>query len=838
MLKEQQVQQRAYLDLITQKAKIAANERLIRGEPLLFDPQGRILINVQLTPSEQEQFKNLGHKPTPVTTVSLDVVNDPQLTSLKKAYEDQYHFTARQSEALNAIRGSIIPLQQEFHFHLGLAARTYAHADKQGRFSEAQMAQAHEATMVRVQELITKAVQDALHKATDKKTGAIDDVKLVQALDKARKSISGEAHRILTEEIVRATGVILTKKEAKALDLKHTAEVITATPNDVVHVDHRMGQTLLISGSEVTAHNRGLGEKHLADRQLITIAHDEANQGKPRIQIRTPSLDVKENVTPEVAIADIQAKLNYLSRKYTLSQSLDEGHPTEVKAFTYNLYTAINDRFEGGKNKQSQGAQYILTGAHNFNAAQMDKNPPLFCLVQNISVNGFGDSLGYGRNALRNEATLMAEMSMLYNTVAPDDPQKPLVEAAFDAYKAYLGDKKRPEFFSQSAQGKQAIQYIQQAKESWANVQGRSVEPIDTQRPVAEQTVEAAKLAIKAMMANNLHQSHDYAKLLQSMSVFIEQGSIGGCKSGNERAQAINGRVIVFARAAANQNDPIVKAINALADAKPEEVASRAAELKHQLDATYNLDLHSGPSMISTVDQGAAAKVNAKRGIISLFNRNHAEESTLDYLQQSKAGKMQAHKGLTKEMAKAWEGPEPKGYFDFIREKWGSVLGTIGAIVLFPVALYQHNAYVKNTQNTFVETLQQKQEEYQQRIQLSPQNKVISMLEDSYNKTNEVIAKVDNHLSTTVEHGEQISVQPPPNRPARWSHDGEGNWRKTSQATLPGEDSKATISRSASVKEHTGNYKEVLDTIKRAGQKNMADSHEDQLEVTPTRQMH
>lgn len=396
MLKEQQAQQRRYIKLLTERAQQEALNRLADPSKgaLLFDPQGRVLINVSLTREELAEFNNLGHTPTPVTTVSLDVLGSrsSDFDGLKQEYRAQYDLAhdgltdnenvkEKQEQALMGVRGSIIPLQQEYHFHLALAARSYASA---GRFTEEQMEQAHAAAMVRVQGLITQAVKDAFEKAT--KNGEVDDVKLVQALDKARKSISTDAHRILVEEITRATGVILTKKEIKDLHLKHHAEITTATLNDVVHIDQDMRQTTLIAGSKVTAHDRGEGAEHLADRRLITIGHDEANQGQPRIQIRVPSLDVKEKIKPQDAISDVEVKLNHIRDKYNIAESVDVGpikikideEPTEIKAFTYNLHTALNDSFEGGKNKQSQGAQYILTGAHNYNQAQLGKEPPVF----------------------------------------------------------------------------------------------------------------------------------------------------------------------------------------------------------------------------------------------------------------------------------------------------------------------------------------------------------------------------------------------------------------------------------------------------------------------------
>lgn len=850
MLKEQQTKQRAYIDLITQKAKIEAQRRLTSGESLFFDPQGRVLIDIKLVAAEQQQFNALGHNPTPVTTVSLDVIGDPELSELEEEYKKQYHLTVKQSEVLNGIRGSIIPLQQEFHFHLALAARTYSDADSHGRFPKAQMIHAHESAVARVHHLITQAVQDAFQKATDKQTEIIDDVAFVSALNKARKSILAESHMILTEEVVKATGVILTKKEAKELNLKHTAEINTATPNDVVHIDRGMGQTILISGSEVTAHHRGLGEKHLADRRLITIAHDEIAQTRARIQIRTPSLDVKEKITPEAAVADVEMKLNHINDKYEIGRTIGGENFSGVNAFTYNLYTALNDRFEGSKNKQSQGAQYILIGAHNFNATQLsnkNEEPPVFCLVQNISVNGFGDPLGYGRNALRNEATLMAELSMLHHLVVKDDAQRANVAAAFEAYKSYLRSENRPHFFSQSKEGNEAIQYIQKVKEGWANTQGHATNLAAEQLQTADYTVESAKLAIKAMMANNLHQTQEYAKLIQSMSVFIENASIGGCKSGNERAQAINGRVAVLDSVASKKDDPLVKAIEELAYAIPREITIKAAALKQQLDIKYDHHLQSGASIVSLVDQGAAAKVNAKRGFASLFNRNYAEESSLDHLQQSKAGKMQAHKGLTKEMSQSWDGPAPKGYFEFAREKWGAVLGTMAAVLLWPVTLYQHQAHIKSEQASFLNKLEHRQEEYQHAA-LNIHDKLASPLEET--PVHSAVDKTD-VLSTVVAASEretlnakggdinkEQTILESPNQSISSEPAIAGDWRKVKgHSSSSGEERKLTSLPEVVSHGCVMDYKDALKQMKQTVPRK-EDELQEQIGEAQTRQLH
>ena len=635
---------------------------------LLFDPQGRVLIDIKLSDDDKELFKEIfGRDPASVTTVSLDITNNPELNTLYKA---QYGL----EDQISRIRGSIIPLHQEFHSHLALAARTYTAVNKD-HFPPEKMAEAHQNAIKRVHDLVTQEFKNALQRATDE-TGHVNDVKLVQELDKARKKISPDAHQILMEEVFHTTGQRLNKEELKGL--KHLAETTTATPNDLLHTDHTLGLATWIAGSEVTAHDRGKGAEHLADRQIVTMILDADNQTKPiarpRLQIRTPSLDVKKGISEQDAIIDVSEKLAILNEKYTMGEVL-EGNPLGTKAFTYNLHTAINDTVDDlqGKNKQSRGARIILSGAHKYNALQLGKEPPVFCFVQNISVNGFGDSLGYGGNKLRTEATLMTEMAMLYNLVAKDDPQKKQIEAVFAKYTEYLRNPSREPFFSESNEGKKAIELIQGVKAQWAKeVRSPSQDP-----------VEKAKNALKTIMAHDLHHQHQYAKLTQALSIFIEEASISGCKSGNERAQAINGRVAVLDSSVGKDEDELMQAIDQLATANPDNVA----DVKAAIDGVYDHHLHSAAAMVSYVDQGAAAKVNAKvrvtdfKSFLAQFNRNYAEEATLSHLQQSKASAMQAHKGLTEQMSAVVTASEPKeekpGFIETIVDAGKKILASI-----------------------------------------------------------------------------------------------------------------------------------------------------------------
>ena len=676
-------------EIITRAKKIA----LKKGAYLLFDPQGRVLVDIQLNEQDATDFKTaFGRPPSALTiSVNLDVTKDESLNEL---YRKKYPLSKDQQAVVDNIRGSIIPLQQEFHFHLGLSARTLTKINE-NKFPQELMAIAHNKAMAKINVLVIAEFNKALNKATNPK-GEINDKTLIHALDKARKTIFSQAQNLLRDEVLLITGHAITKEEAKII--KHTAETTTATPNELLYTDHGLGLATWIGGSEVTAHDRGLGQKHLADRQIATLGlgvdDTVVKIGRPRLQIRTPSLDVKDSkLNADGEVGDISEKLLALNKKYSMATFIEPSNGT--KAFTYNLYTAINDTPDDlqGKNMQSQGAMFILLGAHEYNQRQIKTEDPVLCFVQNQSVNGFGDALGYGKDELTDEATLMAEMAMLHNLAAEGDETAAQVRSD---YILFLQANDQP-YFSQSRQGKSAQSKIATMKAKWAagNV---STEGMDL--------TDKAKAALRVMVANNLHQSHEFTKLFQSLSVFVEQASIGGCKSGNERAQAINGRVALFDSVVNAPDSELVKAIVALATAPSGTALTVAQKLKSAQDSLYDKHLQAAAGLISNGDQAAAAKVKAQDKAHSKIDRNYAEEP-LDHLSQSGAGQMQAHKGLPVAMAEAWG--HPMSFGKYIKSQFLNVKGVAIFLIsgpLFPLIAYaSYSKYKSDVQTRYTKRI-------------------------------------------------------------------------------------------------------------------------------------
>ncbi|WP_035886930.1 hypothetical protein [Legionella norrlandica] len=214
LTKEQAEAQAIYMSYLVKKAQAIALEN--RNPP--FDPQGRLLIDV--TPNIEEIVaelntglnkeppisaenltdldKIIGIKISPSTTVSLDITKTPELadrfkeklkTTLQKANIENPEAVIERLD--KAPKGSIIALQQEFHFHLALAARVYQQVSKSDdpkRFEKA-----HQETTQALNERIMEAYAKSL-KSAIRKDGTLDIAKLNKSLDKARKEIMPEAH--------------------------------------------------------------------------------------------------------------------------------------------------------------------------------------------------------------------------------------------------------------------------------------------------------------------------------------------------------------------------------------------------------------------------------------------------------------------------------------------------------------------------------------------------------------------------------------------------------------------------------------------------------------------
>ncbi|MFA6301875.1 MAG: hypothetical protein WC627_01915 [Legionella sp.] len=730
-----------YMQLLVEKAKAQAlNTPSI---DLAFDPQGRLLVDVSLTladlqtlyrehtgikdpaqvPTNKQELQKfledtLGRKRTLNTTVSLDVHQNQTLKDLfykrleeylnageetdRQLFKKQTNASALSNAYAQLPKGSVISLQEEFHFHLALTTRVYEKLlQEQGTSKtalEGPLKEAHKAAMLRVNNLVMATFAKALKAATKDKNVNISH--LNKALDEARNKLRDQAQAILAEELskkgfslepnlIKELETLVHNKELKGKKskediekesikeatetyfehIKHTAESTTATPNDILFLDGDQGLITLIAGTEETAHDRKFG-KDFPHSQMLTHALNQeggviANK-VTRMQIRTPSPVVKEErkrgsprtKEDRVYIEDVALKLATINEEYKLKEYLSGETNNKPKAFVYNSYTSINDNRDDNpfadklKNLQTESAQDILKGAHHYNRSQLDKDPPIFCLVQNISVN-HGGSFGYSieggeKGALQDETALMAEIALLhtlYDTASDND--KIFIDIIFKNYEAFLQSTDESvhfnSYFAASEEGKLSRQLIQDLKKEW-------------QKPVPSSTddFQNAQFALRRLMAHDYHFEKSDAKTFQALSVFVEKASIGGCKSANERAQAVNNRVAVLDSAINNNERVILNDLANLAQSS-DELHKNVKGLKEHVQTQMDeKGLQVAASKQSLRDQGGPAKVTVKTAT-SFMDSNQAESSSIKNLEAEKAAALQAHKGLVKGMIHVWE---------------------------------------------------------------------------------------------------------------------------------------------------------------------------------------
>lgn len=719
-LSNQQAQAQAiYMTHLLQRA----NQLALELPNPAFDPQARLIVDVVLEDDllktiiveinhnstiEFEMNKAglenaLGLSISPCTTISLDISGSAPLSQrfnsqLGKDFDQE---TISQIRALNT--GSLIALQQEFHFHLALTTRLYGKIppldDDQYKI---QLTKAHNVTMIQVNALVLNAYAKAI-KMNKKHTGVLSLSKINKALDDARKTILPQAHTLLMQEIVKHTGVVLNSSQLNLKSLHDLAIRTSATANDVIHTDHEKSLVTYIEGSEYTAHHRIRGA-HFAHKQLISHQLNAKNivQAKQptRIQIRTPSPALKTGLnSPITYVVDVCTKLVAIKERYHV-----DAHTTKdthlPQAFIYNFYTAINDRLgDMSGNLQTQSAIHILCGVHRYNHEQLKhSDTPVLCLIENISTNGFGERLNPNdEDRVIVELTLMAEMALLHTLYnCTTEHEKSIISGLFQAYKRHLEAPNSANLFSQSVEGIDTREQINALKLNWRNP--RTNQAID-------KGLSSAKQALKYLIAYNLHFQHKHSKLIQALSVFVEEASLGGCKSGNERAQAINGRVIVLDSvfhddgALSPDKETIRQLITTLA--RGEEVGKNSRLLNTAIDKEYNATgLQGAASLVSLIDQGGGAKIKGKPKHPFYFSRNYAEDpvSLMTNLHQTNAGMMQAHKELTQQMQAAWSG-HPKSWWATMRSTSLGVLGAIlGILTVVPALIVAIYTTYKNKQ--------------------------------------------------------------------------------------------------------------------------------------------
>jgi hypothetical protein len=399
----------------------------------------------------------------------------------------------------------------------------------------------------------------------------------------------------------------------------------------------------------------------LAAQKELSISPSELTQIKAEydaMRMKIAGGLNREAAFNALMIEDTSKKIAHLQQKYQLGD-VDRG-PGIPQAFVYNLYTSINkekdffEQIDEKSNKQRQSAEHILAAAHDYNRTNPDK--PL-CLVQNIAVNGWGHELSIDADnpAVVNEAALMAQLASLHTVYdALHDDVKPVAQEIFADYDKFRKDP---------TAGLSFYSYIQANNLNTLNKLGATKNK-DLPPPKAEDNFATdAKYALASLFQDNALSHHDNGFTYQALSVFVENASIGGCKSANERAQAVNGRVSILDFVSLNKDTREKLLDKYLSETEANRLKQAASDLESaiktrdlpnitkSMNALYeSLNLEGFQAVISFIDQGGHAKLGT-RGRIP--NTNNAETVHTDV---EKASSWQCHKGLTDNVLKEFCG--------------------------------------------------------------------------------------------------------------------------------------------------------------------------------------
>jgi serine/threonine protein kinase/phosphatidylserine/phosphatidylglycerophosphate/cardiolipin synthase-like enzyme len=676
--------QQYLLELAIEAAKVP-----VPSDKRRFDPQGHIIVEVSSEDALKKVFERedpndisidkekianiLRVDPMKLTFCNIDSRGDD---SLKEAYkvwllenvpsENKDLLIAAGDALLQSNESaSIIPLQEEMEMHMRLKARVLR--DALGELSynnEDTWRTIHNTAAKEINHQVQMAFQAALLESY--KDNKIDYRILNQQLDKSRKEISRFCADTLMVACEENIGDFYKKfEQVKDEITKKSFESHTATDQDYFHTDVRNQTALRIEGTDHTAHNKRINKG--GDFQSFRAFHrniyaKDVQDGQLTIQqlpqiraeVRIPSIAIFKNISKRDAILDVREKLKVNHHKMNELLGGEYKEP-----FVYNLLTSLPNiliaKTLDAPNQQRASAEAILKGAHLFNKDQLQKTPPSsLWYIQNIPVNQHGNELNHqSRDEVTAEATLMAEIAMLSTLVnyIQNDNLKNYYNNIYNSlkkdYEVFVKNISNSEevgFFKDSVNGKNAIKTLNSMKKDKPNVLSGS----DSKLASAPLADLAAQVLLKAMVTNQ-HWNKQYGMLIQALSAFTQKATMMGCKSANERFQAVSNRCDLLLsmqgrkETLAGDEAAFVKT---LTDYIKGSVSLNEVQLA--LDKSYNLyNLYGASTTVSHNDQGAPSKVIAsenKTGKVSEFNTNIAE-SWLDRLIQKNAGNMQAHKG-------------------------------------------------------------------------------------------------------------------------------------------------------------------------------------------------
>ncbi|MBA2650602.1 MAG: hypothetical protein H0U75_13630 [Legionella sp.] len=336
---------------------------------------------------------------------------------------------------------------------------------------------------------------------------------------------------------------------------KATYKEIPAFTHDIFGSDFCNGLVTYITNSEErTAHskhtwatreNPGASALRFINRNPLDMDGSVSARPGGQISARVPSIaDTHADFELDTQrIVEVYKQFHLEFDNYSTGSEVKSEHKHEPQdnvqacdynnAIVYNLLTSIAPyTTESLDQNQNESARRILKGAHLYNKDVTDGK---YIWVQNIGVNRHTENLG-GSSELNKEVTLMADIAMLY-TLQQNTGFTQLqstYQEILESYKAFL--QFSPESnFHQSHLGKKAAEKIKKLK--------KSIDRGEHQRDSINNTLAGkATLALLKLFANNDHYNEKYGNLVQSLSIYVGQKTVSGCKSANERLEDVQKR--------------------------------------------------------------------------------------------------------------------------------------------------------------------------------------------------------------------------------------------------------------------------------------------------------
>lgn len=676
-------------EVIYQNFLINKGIELAKARPI-FDPQGHVLVEVSLEESDirfliaqitgkyftEVSVQQLGHylgspNLTATTLCKLDVSADPLLKQgfVKKLLlsgtpinnnnnlsDDKYVIQCSTiiEQYLNSPeRNSVIALQEEMMAHVLLCARSLAKKEAKLKLTRHEK---HDLNLVINQH--TMAIFAELFKkiAFDEQSAVINFARLNQLLDAARPALAATCRQLLVT--ILANKVDEEEVTRLLADLnQHDFTSTTATGIDYLRSDAINYSVVRISATNDTAHDKKLGANHQALRVIARNHYDVCSLEKVygykdnNTTARVPSIAVRQ-VSHQASVQDVAAKLE---QSFNLLQQKAQGYHGPL---IYNLLTSLHSKlydisiFES-KNKQRMSAARILKGSHLFNKQQIERgqfNNLVF--IQNIPVNQHTNSLDLNaRDEATAEAALMTKVALLatfnhHKDLFPPLLKKSIGETYYRVHRLYLNFLEEQgdgfHYFKNSEHGKNVITDLHKIQTNWQMGELNAVTDTSTMQNLITQ-------ALFKMMTLDLHQNKQFGMMVQAFSVFIEPLSMAGCKSGNERYQAVNGRseLLNFMNGTTIEQKELHQALVHFVNERNNVDMNI---LQEKLDKAYNKhNLQGACAAFSLEDQGASSKVTATKnnvnpGLISEYDTNVAETGFLTNLWQKFSSCLQAHK--------------------------------------------------------------------------------------------------------------------------------------------------------------------------------------------------